>query len=93
MKLTTIYPNGTEETRDLTAEELKQIEDDAAHALDSAWRMLRVERDARLAACDWTVLADTPTSTAAWKVYRQALRDLPSNTTDPLNAEWPVPPA
>tara|TARA_B110000240_G_scaffold22513_1_gene22872 strand:- start:52 stop:417 length:366 start_codon:yes stop_codon:yes gene_type:complete len=28
----------------------------------------------------------------AWKVYRQALRDLPSMTEDPLNPVWPIPP-
>lgn len=57
------------------------------------WFLLRSERNARLAACDWAVLSDTPTSTAAWKVYRQALRDLPANTTDPFNPVWPTPPS
>ena len=28
----------------------------------------------------------------AWLDYRQALRDLPSNTTDPSNPVWPTPP-
>jgi hypothetical protein len=60
---------------------------------DLAWFNLRMERNALLAACDWTVLADTPTSTAAWKAYRQQLRDLPANTTDPHNVVWPTPPA
>jgi hypothetical protein len=55
--------------------------------------LLRAERNRLLAACDWTVLADTPTSTASWKAYRQELRDLPANTTDPLNPVWPTPPA
>jgi len=27
-----------------------------------------------------------------WAEYRQQLRDLPSNTTDPDNVEWPSPP-
>lgn len=58
-----------------------------------AWDQLRRERNVRLSACDWTVLSDTPTSTAAWKTYRQALRDLPANTNDPFNPDWPTPPA
>lgn len=63
------------------------------NAVSRAWEQLRIQRNGRLAECDWTVLSDTPTSTAAWKVYRQALRDLPSNTTDPYNPVWPTPPA
>ena len=68
----------------------------AAHdvsAIESAWALLRAERSAKLAESDWTVLADTPTPTAAWKTYRQALRDLPANTTDPFNPVWPTPPS
>lgn len=75
---------------DLTADEIAALQ---ADQIDGAWHRLRTERDSRLAACDWTVLSDTPTSTAAWKVYRQALRDLPANTTDPFNPVWPTPPA
>jgi hypothetical protein len=61
--------------------------------IDDAWKMLRQLRNIKLKDCDWTVLSDTPTSTAAWKTYRQALRDLPANTTDPFNVVWPTPPA
>ena len=59
----------------------------------TAWQTLRSTRNALLADCDWTVLSDTPTSTAAWKTYRQELRDLPANTTDPFNPVWPTAPA
>jgi len=55
---------------------------------------LRADRDARLSACDWTQLADVPARTAAaWKPYRQALRDLPDTTADPFAPQWPTPPA
>lgn len=67
--------------------------DELAEAEADAWRNLRSERDGLLKASDWTVLSDSPTSTAAWKTYRQALRDLPANTTDPFNVDWPTPPA
>lgn len=56
---------------------------------------LRSERNARLAACDWTQLFDAPLTNEQkdlWAVYRQALRDLPDNTEDPANPDWPVAP-
>lgn len=58
-----------------------------------AWDALRGRRDRRLAACDWTQVPDAPVDHAAWAAYRQALRDLPANTTDPRNPAWPIPPA
>ncbi len=59
----------------------------------SAFAQLRVERDARLLACDWTQLPDVPDPTRlAWAPYRQALRDLPETTTDPFAPQWPQPP-
>lgn len=76
--------------REFTAEEEVEFN---KKMVDRAWTNLRAERDSRLTACDWTVLSDTPTSTAAWKTYRQQLRDLPANTTDPFNPIWPTPPA
>ena len=40
---------------------------------------VRAERDRKLAACDWTALADSPLTTAKkteWKTYRTALRNI-----------------
>lgn len=55
---------------------------------------LRSERDARLAATDWTQLADVPEPLAlAFRPYRQSLRDLPETTADLLAPEWPELPA
>lgn len=57
---------------------------------------LRVERDAKLAECDWTQLPDTQltdTKKAEWASYRTLLRDLPSNTSDPANPSWPEKPS
>lgn len=79
------------ETGEIT--ELPDQPDDPAKRETWAWEFLRADRNARLAASDWTVMSDTPTATAAWKTYRQALRDLPANTTDPFNPVWPTPPA
>jgi hypothetical protein len=53
---------------------------------------LRIKRDILLQKCDWVLVPDTPLSQEKideWKVYRQALRDLPSVTEDPANPVWP----
>ncbi len=83
------------QTNEKTLIDIDEDEVAKLNSLDiaSAWTLLRAHRDSLLAASDWTVLSDSPTSTAAWKTYRQALRDLPANTTDPFNPVWPTPPA
>ena len=56
---------------------------------------LRVTRDSLLTSSDWTVLTDSPLSTSKkteWKTYRQALRDLPANTSDFSNPTYPTEP-
>ena len=56
---------------------------------------LRQERNKRLAECDWVTLKAYSTETPVpeeWKVYMQALRDLPSMTEDPVNPVWPAQP-
>lgn len=60
--------------------------------IDRAMVMLRRKRDVILARCDWTQVPDAPVDQAAWAVYRQQLRDLPSNTTDPRDVQWPTQP-
>ena len=60
---------------------------------DEQWRLLRWRRDGLLFGSDWTQAADAPVDKAAWATYRQALRDLPSNTADPAHVVWPTPPA
>jgi len=53
----------------------------------------RIKRDGLLQDSDHKVLPDYPTSKLEeWKTYRQALRDLPANTSDPLDVTWPTPP-
>jgi len=68
-------------------------------------RLLRIERDKRLAATDWKVVKAKETGTnlsADFKAYRQALRDLPSTATPTLDERgdldlssvtWPTEPA
>ena len=69
--------------------------DGAADKAGPKWDALRVERDKRLTACDWTQLSDSPLSVqtkADWADYRQVLRDLPANTVDPEVVIYPVTP-
>ena len=68
-------------------------------------RLLRIERDKKLAATDWKVVKAKELGTnlsADFKAYRQALRDLPSTATPTLNERgeldlssvtWPSEPA
>ena len=49
-------------------------------------RLLRVERNARLTACDWRASSDL-TLTDAWKTYRQSLRDLPASASPRLDSD------
>jgi hypothetical protein len=57
------------------------------------WERLRIKRDRMLVESDWTQLSDAPVDTQAWAEYRQALRDLPEQVTDPRKAVWPTQPA
>ena len=50
-------------------------------------RLLRIERDTRIAKTDWRASADL-TLADAWKTYRQALRDLPASATPKLNSDY-----
>ena len=67
-------------------------------------RLLRIERDSRLSACDWRIVMAKETGSnipAAWKTYRQALRDLPASASPKLDevgeldyssVTWPTQP-
>jgi len=57
---------------------------------------VRSDRDTRLAACDWTILPDSPLTTekkTEWQTYRQALRDIPTAEGFPHNVTWPTKPS
>ena len=72
----------------------------AAKAIEDAdkdFSSIRAQRNARLAATDWTQGADSPLSSSkktAWATYRQELRDCPSTATkvSELGA-WPTEPS
>lgn len=53
---------------------------------------VRVQRDFKLSLSDWTQVADAPVDQAEWAVYRQALRDIPSQAGFPNEVTWPTEP-
>ena len=58
--------------------------------------IFRGERTGRITGTDWTQLPDAPLTDAKkaeWVTYRQALRDLPANTSDPANPTYPTKPS
>ena len=52
-----------------------------------AMRLLREERNRRIAVTDWRAGSDL-TLASAWSTYRQALRDLPASASPKLNSEY-----
>jgi hypothetical protein len=59
------------------------------------WENLRAQRNILLQSSDWSQLSDAPLTSAektAWATYRQELRDLPANTQDPRQINWPLQP-
>tara|TARA_R100001460_G_scaffold45441_4_gene82622 strand:- start:249 stop:563 length:315 start_codon:yes stop_codon:yes gene_type:complete len=60
-------------------------------ATENAWSDLRIKRTQLLIDTDYLALSDA-TLNADMRTYRQELRDLPANTSDPANPTWPVKP-
>lgn len=61
------------------------------------WQEVRNTRDSFLAESDLYILPDrwatyNQDEQQAWKVYRQALRDVPQTFIDPLEVVWPQKP-
>ena len=59
--------------------------------LADKWQDIRRQRNGKLAATDWRASSDL-TLSDAWKTYRQALRDVPTQS-DPDNIAWPTEPS
>ena len=59
--------------------------------VENAWNELRTKRNRLLTETDYLALSDRA-MTAEMTAYRQALRDLPANTTDPANPVFPTKP-
>ena len=82
--------NGSEIVKDDNAK--------AAHDLAEEWKQIRAERTRLLAETDWVVIKARENGgqvPAAWKTYRVALRDIPSEQSDKTKYSeitWPTRP-
>ncbi|MCJ0814918.1 phage tail assembly chaperone [Vibrio vulnificus] len=59
------------------------------------WEQVRLKRDRLIASTDWTQMTDAPlddAKKAEFTAYRQALRDIPQNSSDPDAVVWPEKP-
>lgn len=66
-----------------------------AKVRESDLAFIRTVRDDALRQTDWTRMDDNGLDAAtkeAWRVYRQALRDLPQTTSNYKRVTWPSPP-
>ena len=74
----------------------KDLDDEYLNSSTFLWMKLRSERDNLLLSSDFTQLGDIGLSESKkteWINYRKALRDLPANTSDPANPNWPTKPS
>ena len=58
--------------------------------INSQWSSIREQRDEKLQETDWRASSDL-TLSDTWKTYRQALRDI-TTQSDPFNITWPTKP-
>jgi|TARA_B100000508_G_scaffold97901_1_gene76762 hypothetical protein len=75
---------------------LKDLDDAITSDPSFQWGQLRKQRNSLLFMSDYTQLNDavlTDSKKTEWINYRQQLRDLPSNTSDPANPTWPTEPS
>jgi hypothetical protein len=65
--------------------------------IEAEWNMIRMIRNQLISASDWTQFPDAQTNLSeekktAWATYRQTLRDLTENYSDPKDVVWPEKP-
>jgi len=65
--------------------------DEQTNLTNAKWIDIRMQRDFLLKETDWRASSDL-TLADAWKTYRQALRDIPTQS-DPYNITWPTVPS
>ena len=65
--------------------------DEQTALTNQQWSLVRSERDSKLDRTDWRASSDL-TLSDTWKTYRQALRDVPTQS-DPFNITWPTEPS
>ena len=73
--------SGQQPSKEEVEAKIKEL--DAAEPM----RLLRIERNNKIALTDWRVLPDQ-TPSDDWINYRQALRDLPASASPKLNSDY-----
>lgn len=68
---------------------VNKTEEDIQREMETLAVKIRFERNRKLSECDWTQLADSTVDKEAWAIYRQALRDIPSQEGFPKQINWP----
>jgi len=65
--------------------------DEQAALTTTQWYLIRAQRNSLIEQTDWRAGSDV-TLSDEWKTYRQALRDVPTQS-DPFNITWPTEPS
>lgn len=68
------------------------LADQIPMTVDQLSDVVRSNRDKLLRASDFSQLPDAPVNKQAWATYRQALRDVPEQSSFPQSVAWPVAP-
>lgn len=91
----TAFRDGVEEIEGkwYTKYSVADMDDEAKAAADANQATnVRNERNRKLTETDWTQVDDAPVDKAAWATYRQALRDVPTQSGFPWDVTWPTQP-
>ncbi|HEJ2458035.1 TPA: phage tail assembly chaperone [Vibrio cholerae] len=70
-------------------------QDKAKIVSDAKWEVIREKRQPFIDKTDWTQMPDaqlSPEKKAEFAAYRQALRDIPQNYSNPDDVVWPTKP-
>lgn len=89
------FADGVEQIDDkwYTKYSVADMDQEAKDALDTTQaEAMRKQRNEKLSECDWTQVADAPVDKAVWATYRQALRDVTTQTGFPWTITWPESP-
>jgi hypothetical protein len=91
----TAYRNGVEEIdgKWYTKYSVADMDDEAKTAKDAEQaKSVRTTRDEKLKDSDWSQVADAPVDKTVWATYRQALRDVPTQSGFPWEVTYPTQP-
>jgi len=76
----------------MTAEEEAEHLASLLPRIEVVTEKVRLLRNDLLANTDWTQVNDAPVDKVVWATYRQALRDLPTQSGFPNQVVWPESP-